>query len=132
MRVIHYSFMSLFQDSHPVRDKESIMDTTLTLGEGILLILGVCAIILLIHLIRAVCALIPTLKSLQKITEDTSKLTGIASRAAEGAEDAVTSLTDSAGDMADFIANNKSAVKALVSLINAVIAIRQLFGKQES
>ncbi len=108
------------------------MDTTLTLGEGILLTLGICGIILLIHLSRAVCALIPTLKSVQKITDDTSVLTGMAAKAAEGAEDAVISLTESTGDMAEFIANNKSTVKALVSFINAVVAIRQLFNGKES
>ncbi len=103
------------------------MDTTITLGEGILLILGICGIILLIHLIRAVCALIPTLKSVQNITEDASKLTGIASKAVEEAEDAVLSLTDSTGDLAEFVSNNKSTVKALVSFFNAVVSIRQLF-----
>ena len=115
-----------------VRTRESVMDTTITLGEGILLILGVCAIILLIHLIRVVCALIPTLKSVQKITEDTSVLTGMVSKAAEEAEGAVTSLTETTGDMAEFIANNRSTVKAMVSLINALIAIKQLFSGKES
>ena len=108
------------------------MDTTITLGEGILLVLGICGTILLIHLSRAVCALIPTLKTLQKIAEDTSTLTGMASKAAEGAEDAVLSLTDSTGDLAEFVANNKSTVKALVSFFNAVVAIRQLFNGKES
>ena len=81
---------------------------------------------------RAVCALIPTLKSVQKITDDASKLTGMASKAAESAEDTVLSLTESTGDMAEFIANNKSTVKALVSFFNAVVAIRQLFNGKES
>ena len=54
----------------------------------------------------------------------------MASDAAAGAEDAVNSLMESTDDMADFIANNKSTVKALVSFINAVVAIKQLFNSK--
>ncbi|MBR2736829.1 MAG: hypothetical protein IKD86_05915 [Firmicutes bacterium] len=69
---------------------------------------------------------------MQKITDDTSKVTDLVSKAAEGAEDAVLSLTESTGDMAEFISNNKSSVKAVVSFVNAVVAIRQLFNGKES
>ena len=104
------------------------MDTALTLKDGLLLIIGICVILLLIYLIRVVRALLPTLKNVQKITEDAGQLNGRAANAATGAEDAVTTIIDSTEDMTEFIKNNKSTVKALVSFINAVVAIKQLFG----
>ncbi|MDD6254570.1 MAG: hypothetical protein PUA82_00915 [Eubacteriales bacterium] len=106
------------------------MDTPITIKEGLLLIIGICVILLLIYLIRVVRALLPTLKNVEKITDDAGRLTGMASDAAAGAEDAVNSLMESTDDMADFIANNKSTVKALVSFINAVVAIKQLFNSK--
>ena len=42
-------------------------------------------------------------------------------------EDAVTSLSESSADMAKFIADNQSSFKALVSLVNALVAIKKLF-----
>ena len=104
------------------------MNTTITIGDCILLILGICAAILLIYLIRVVRALLPSLKSLSKILEDTSSMTSVASTAVTGTEDAIKSLTDSTGDMAEFIAENQNTIKALVSFINAAAALKKLFG----
>lgn len=102
------------------------MDTMITLGDAILLIIGVCAVILLIYLIRAVKAILPGLKSLSGILEDTQKVSGVVSDAAAGVEDAVASLTGSTEEMADFIKNNQSSFKAVVSLVNAIVSIKKL------
>ena len=47
------------------------MNNMITLGDAILLLIGVCVILLLIYMIRAVRALIPGFKSLSKILDDT-------------------------------------------------------------
>ena len=103
------------------------MNNMITLGDAILLLIGVCVILLLIYMIRAVRALIPGFKSLSKILDDTQNVTGMVSDAASGVEESVLSLTESTEEMADFIKNNQSSLKAVVALINAVVSIKKLF-----
>ena len=90
-------------------------------------LIGVCVIILLIYMRRAVKALIPGFKSLSKILDDTQNVTGLVSDAASGVEDAVLSLADSTEEMAEFVKNNQSSLKAVVSLVNAIVSIKKLF-----
>lgn len=103
------------------------MNTTITIGDALLILVGVCAVILLIHLIRAARHLVPAAKALSRILEDTQTVTGMVSNASREVEDAVTSLSESSADMAKFIADNQSSFKALVSLVNALVAIKKLF-----
>ena len=103
------------------------MNNMITLGDAILLLIGVCVILLLIYMIRAVRALIPGFKSLSKILDDTQNVTGMVSDAASGVEDSILSLSESTEEMADFIKNNQSTLKAIINLINAVVSIKKLF-----
>ena len=103
------------------------MNNMITLGDAILILIGICVILLLIYMIRAVRALIPGFKSLSKILDDTQNVTGMVSDAASGVEGSVLSLTESTEEMADFIKNNQSSLKAVVALINAVVSIKKLF-----
>ena len=103
------------------------MNNMITLGDAILILIGICVILLLIYMIRAVRALIPGFKSLSKILDDTQNVTGMVSDAASGVEESVLSLTESTEEMADFIKNNQSSLKAVVALINAVVSIKKLF-----
>lgn len=102
------------------------MNITITLGDAVLLLIGICAVLLLVTMIRAVRALIPGFKALSKIMEDTQTVTGLVSGAASGMEDAVGSLADSTGEMADFIKENQNSLKAVVNLVNAVVSIKKL------
>ncbi len=103
------------------------MNTAITIGDALLLLLGICAVILLIQLIRAVRQLIPAFRSLSRILEDTQVVTGIVSNASKEVEGAVTSLSESSTDMAKFISENHNSFKATVSLVNALVAIKKLF-----
>ena len=97
-----------------------IMNTAITIGDALLLLVGVCVVVLLIYMIRAVKNIIPAFKALSRILEDTQVVTGMVSNASkEGAE--------SSADMAHFISENKNSFKAAVSLINALVAIKKLF-----
>jgi uncharacterized protein YoxC len=107
--------------------KENRMNNMITIGDAILILIGICVILLLIYMIRAVRVLIPGFKSLSKILDDTQNVTGLVSDAALGVEDAVLSLTDSTEEIADFIRDNQSSLKAVLSLINAVVSIKKLF-----
>ncbi|MBR5229146.1 MAG: hypothetical protein IKV96_04855 [Firmicutes bacterium] len=102
------------------------MNTTITIGDALLLLIGICAVILLVYVIRVVRNCIPAVKSLTKILDDTQKVTGVVSEATTGMEEVVSTLSESTTDMADFIKNNQSTVKAVVSLVNAVVSIRKL------
>ena len=104
-----------------------IMNTAITIGDALLLLVGVCVVVLLIYMIRAVKNIIPAFKALSRILEDTQVVTGMVSNASKEVEDAVLSLSESSADMAHFISENKNSVKAAVSLINALVAIKKLF-----
>ena len=101
------------------------MNTAITIGDALLLLVGVCVVILLIYMIRAVKNIIPAFKALSGILEDTQVVTGMVSSASKEVEDAVSS--ESSVDMAHFISENKNSFKAAVSLINALVAIKKLF-----
>ena len=105
------------------------MNTPITLGDAILLVLGICAIILLIYIIRAVKALIPSLKAIQNILNDTQQITGLISNAAIGVEDTIAAVSETSEDLADLIRNNQKSFVAIVNLINAVAALKKLFSK---
>jgi hypothetical protein len=115
------------QNLHIFRVKELGMNSTITIGDGILLIIGICVVLLLFYMIRVVRGLIPAVKSLSAILEDTQKVTGLVSDATTGVEGAVTALSESADDMAEFIKSNQSTVKAVVNLVNAIVSIKKLF-----
>ena len=102
------------------------MHNMITIGDAILLLIGICVILLLIYMIRAVKALIPGFKSLSKILEDTQNVTSLVSDAASGVEGTVLSLADSTEEMAEFVKNNQSTLKAVVSLVNAAVSIKKL------
>jgi uncharacterized protein YoxC len=121
--------LSLTDSTEEMADfiKENRMNNMITIGDAILLLIGICVILLLIYMIRAVRVLIPGFKSLSKILDDTQNVTGLVSDAALGVEDAVLSLTDSTEEIADFIRDNQSSLKAVLSLINAVVSIKKLF-----
>lgn len=103
------------------------MDVQITLGQAVLLAIGIAAVILLVYIIRAVRALLPSLKSLSTILEDTQKVTGLVAETTTSVEDSVRNLTGTADGMSQFVKENQSTVKAMVSLVNAIVAIRKLF-----
>ncbi len=107
------------------------MNTTITIGDALLILIGACFIILLIFLIRAARHLVPALKTLSKILEDAQTITGLVSDASKEVEGIVTSVSESSASMAEFIRNNQSSFKAVVSLINAIVAIKKLFSQSE-
>ena len=105
------------------------MNNPITLGDAILLVLGICAIILLIYAIRALRALIPSLKAMQSILEDTKQITELVSNAAIGVEDIIAAVSETSEDLAELIRNNQRAFSAVINLINAVAALKKLFAR---
>ena len=62
------------------------MNTAITIGDALLLLVGVCVVILLIYMIRAVKNIIPAFKALSGILEDTQVVTGMVSSASKEVE----------------------------------------------
>lgn len=103
------------------------MNTPITLGDAILIVIGILAIILLVYIIRSVRALIPVIRNLNKILEETEQITGMVSNAAVSVEDTIAAVASSSEDMAAIIRDNQKSFAAIINLINAVVAIKKLF-----
>ncbi len=110
--------------------QERLMDTTITIGDALLFLIGICAVILLIYVIRAVRNIIPVLKSLKKILNDAEVVTGLLADTTKNVEETVNSLAASSTDMAEFIAENTSSFKAIVSIVSALVSLKNLFSSK--
>lgn len=105
------------------------MNTTITIGDAGLILIGLAILVLIIYCINFVRNLIPTIKSLNKILEDTQIITGIAAENAQGVQKIISDVSNSVGSVSDIIKGNQSVVAALTSLINAVGSLKNLFDK---
>lgn len=107
------------------------MNTTITLGEAGLILIGLAVLILLVYCIAFVKNLIPAVKNINKILEDTQVISGIAAENAKEVDKIIGDLSSSVGSISDIIKGNQSVVAALTSLINAVGSLKNLFQKEK-
>lgn len=107
------------------------MDTTITLGDAGLILIGLAVLILLIYCIAFVKNLIPAVKNMNKILEDTQVITGIAADKSKEADKLISDLSSSIGSISDIIKGNQSVVAALTSLVNAIGSLKNLLQKKE-
>ena len=111
------------------RDDE--MNTTITLGDAGLILIGLAILVLLLYCIAFVRNLIPVIKNLNKILEDSKVVSGIAADKAKEVDKLVDDLSSSVGSISKAIKGNQSIVAALTSLINAIGSLRTLFEKEK-
>jgi uncharacterized protein YoxC len=107
------------------------MNTTITLGEAGLVLIGLAVLILLVYCIAFVKNLIPAVKNINKILEDTQVISGIAADNAKEVDKIIGDLSSSVGSISDIIKGNQSVVAALTSLINAVGSLKNLLQKEK-
>ena len=107
------------------------MDTTITLGDAGLILIGLAILVLLLYCIAFVRNLIPVIKNLNKILEDSKVVSGIAADKAKEVDKLVDDLSSSVGSISKAIKGNQSIVAALTSLINAIGSLRTLFEKEK-
>jgi uncharacterized protein YoxC len=107
------------------------MDTTITLGDAGLILIGLAVLTLLIYCIVFVKNLIPTVKNMNKILEDTQVITGIAAERSKDVDKIIGDVSISVGSISDIIKGNQSVVAALTSLVNAVGSLRNLLDRKE-
>lgn len=103
------------------------MNTTITLGDAGLLLIGLALLVLIIYCIIFVRNMIPTIKSINKILGDAEVISGVAAESAQGVQKIIGDVTVSVGSVSDIIKGNQSVIAALTSLINAIGSLKNLF-----
>ncbi len=107
------------------------MNTTITLGDAGLILIGLAVIVLLVYSIVFVRNLIPAVKNINKILEDTQVITGIAAENAKELDKVIGDISSSVGSISDIIKGNQSVVAALTSLINAAGSLKNLLQREK-
>ncbi len=107
------------------------MNTTITLGDAGLILIGLAVLILIIYCIAFVKNLIPAIKNMNKILEDTQVISGIAADNAKEVNKIIGDLYSSVGSISDIIKGNQSVVAAITSLVNAIGSLRNLLQKEK-
>jgi len=105
------------------------MNTTITLGDAGLILIGLALLVLIIYCIAFVKCLIPAVKNMNKILEDTQVISGMAAENAKEAQKIIDDLSDSVGSISEIIKGNQSIVAALTSIVNAIGSFRNLLKK---
>ncbi len=105
------------------------MDTTITLGDAGLILMGIALVILLFYCIALVKNLIPAVKTLNKILEDTQIITGVVAESTESAQKMLADVSESVGTVTKAIKGNQNVIQALTSLVNALTALKNLLKK---
>lgn len=111
------------------RDEE--MNTTITLGDAGLILIGLAVLVLLLYCIAFVRNLIPVIKNVNKILEDSKVVSGIAADKAKEVDKVIDDLSSSVGSISNMIKGNQSVVAALTSLINAIGSLKNLLQKEK-
>ena len=107
------------------------MNTTITLGDAGLILIGLAVLVLLLYCIAFVRNLIPVIKNVNKILEDSKVVSGIAADKAKEVDKVIDDVSSSVGSISNIIKGNQSVVAALTSLINAIGSLKNLFQKEK-
>lgn len=107
------------------------MNTTITIGDAGLMLIGIALLVLIVYCIVFVRNLIPVVKSANKILEDTQIISGIAAENAQNVNKIISDVSASLGSVSDIIKGNQSIVTALASIVNAIGSIKNLLKKSE-
>lgn len=105
------------------------MNTTITLGDAGLIIIGIGLVILIFYCIQLVKNLIPAVKTANRIMEEAQILIKTASAGAEEAQKIVGELSEATSLLSQAIKGNQSIIKAATALVNSVISLNNLIKK---
>lgn len=108
------------------------MNTTITLGDAGLILIGLAVLVLLVYCINFVKNLIPAVKNMNKILEDAQVISGIAADNAKEFDKIVGDVSSSVGSLSDVIKGNQSVIAALTSLINAIGSLKNLLHREKN
>ncbi|MDF3001908.1 MAG: hypothetical protein K0Q48_2027 [Bacillota bacterium] len=102
------------------------MNTTITLGDAGLILIGLAVFVLLVYCIQFVRNLIPTVRNVNKILEDAQVISGIAAENAKEVDKIIGDVSTSVDSISNIIKGNQSVIAALTSLVNAVGSLKNL------
>lgn len=107
------------------------MDTTITLKDAGLILIGVGLIVLIAYCIAFMKNLIVTVKQTNKILQDAQVVSKIAADKTKEAEKVIGEVVSSFGSVAGIVKGNQSMVAALTSIVNALASLKNLIKKTE-
>ena len=107
------------------------MDTTITLKDAGLILIGVGLIVLIAYCIAFMKNLITTVKHTNHILEDAQVVSKMAADKTKEAEKVISDVVTSFGSVSNIIKGNQSAVAALTSIVNALASLKNLIKKTE-
>jgi predicted PurR-regulated permease PerM len=102
------------------------MDTSITMRDAGLIILGVGLIILVFYGIYLIRNLTATVKSVNRILADIEEISEIAAKRSKDVDRLIGDATESMGSLADIVKGNQSTIAAITSIINAVGSLKNL------
>lgn len=105
------------------------MNTTITLGDAGLILIGIGILILIFYCICFVRSLIPAVKTMTKILEDANVISGIAAESTQDVQKVIGDVTESVGNISEILKGNQSIVAALTSIVNALASLKNLLKK---
>ncbi len=108
------------------------MNTTITLGDAGLLLIGLAIFVLLIYCIIFVKNMIQAVKNINIILGDTQVISGIAADNAKEVDKIIGEVSSSVNSISDIIKGNQSVVAALTSLVNAIGSLKNLLQKAKN
>jgi uncharacterized protein YoxC len=108
------------------------MDTTLTLNDIILLLLGIAGIVLVIFIIIFFSKLTKAVVNAGKVLDDVNVISNIAAERAQDIDDIVSDVTASAQAVAANLKGKEGVVKTVTSLVGLITALKGLFDKTKS
>ncbi|MDR1068027.1 MAG: hypothetical protein LBL36_02130 [Clostridiales Family XIII bacterium] len=108
------------------------MDTTLTLNDIILLLLGIAGVVLIIFIIVFISNLTKAVKNANKVLDDVNVISSIAAERAQDIDGIVSDVTASAQAVAANLKNKEGLVKTVTSLVSLITALKGLLKKFRS
>lgn len=108
------------------------MEITLSIGQvllGLLIIVGVIALIYLIVLLKKLTG---TLTELDSVLEDAKKITTVVADKTEKASVLIDNVGETVGQMSGVVKGNQSTIKAATNFVNATTSLVNLVKGKET
>lgn len=107
------------------------MDSTITIGDAGLIIIGLSLIVLIFYCIFLVKNLIPAAKTLNRILEDTERITSTAADGVEVAQRTVSDISGSVAAITDSIKGHEGHLQGALSFVHSLSTLIGFLNKKK-
>jgi uncharacterized protein YoxC len=101
----------------------------ITVGDLILLLLGIAGVVLIIYLIAFVRGMIETLKKANAVLDEAHTVTGIAAKRVEQVDGIIDDISSSVKSISDNFKGNTSLTKVIAAVVNLASLLKGLSEK---